>query len=116
MTNRKKNVKLLFYEDAADGTVSVERVGPDVPASEIVLRVSGKPDASNHGDLSTQLLLGHLPMLLRPESKDAFAFGLGAESPPALCSATARSFDRGGELRAGLFGLRSCSRPGIAES
>ena len=78
MTNRKKNVKLLFYEDAADGTVSVERVGPDVPASEIVLRVSGKPDASNHGDLSTQLLLGHLPMLLRPESKDAFAFGLGS--------------------------------------
>ena len=78
MRERKKRIKLAFYEDAADATVSVEQVpnakGPD----ELVLRISGKPDASNHGDLSTQLLLGHLPMLLRPESKSVFAFGLGS--------------------------------------
>src|SRR5207253_4318669 len=78
MSDRKKEVTLLFYEDAPDGTVSVERRGPDKPDTEVVLRISGKPDASNHGDLSTQLLLGHLPMLMRPESKDVFAFGLGS--------------------------------------
>jgi len=78
MGERKKNVKLVFYEDAADATVSVEnRVNGSI-SNELVLRISGKPDASSHGDLSTQLLLAHLPMLLRPESKDVFTFGLAS--------------------------------------
>ena len=78
MSNRKKQVKLLFYEDAADATVSVEQFEGNSGSTELALRISGKPDASNRGDLSTQLLLAHLPMMLRPESKDVFTFGLGS--------------------------------------
>jgi spermidine synthase len=75
---RKQHTKLLFYEDAADATVTVEQgdgVGAD---ADIGLRISGKPEASSKGDLSTQLLLAHLPMLARPESKEVFVLGLAS--------------------------------------
>src|SRR5205085_109319 len=42
------------------------------------LRVNGKPDASSYGDLATQYLLAHLPMMARPAGKDVFVLGLGS--------------------------------------
>lgn len=77
MPSRKQHVKILFYEDAPDATVSVEqRMSKGVP--QIGLRINGKPDASSHGDLSPQLLVGHLPMVARPNSKDVFLLGMGS--------------------------------------
>jgi predicted membrane-bound spermidine synthase len=73
MATRKERVKILFYEDAADATVSVEQSGDSVG-----LRVNGKPDATSDGDMSTQLLCAHLPMLARPDSKDVFILGMGS--------------------------------------
>ena len=79
MSVRKQHHQILFYEDGADATVSVEcfRSTEEV-AVERGLRVNGKPDASTQGDLSTQLLLTHLPMLARPGAKGVFIFGLGS--------------------------------------
>lgn len=75
---RKSHLKLLFYEDAADATVSVEQ-GDGVRADDAVgLRVNGKPDASSKGDLCTQLLVSHLPLIAKPESKEVFLLGLGS--------------------------------------
>jgi spermidine synthase len=69
--------RILFYEDAADATVSVEEEG--TPANrELGLRVNGKPDASTQGDLSTQLLCAHLPLMVKPTSKDVFVLGMGS--------------------------------------
>ena len=73
---RRKNVELLYYKDAPDATVSVERNRSG--AEQRVMRVNGKPDASSTGDLSTQYLLAHLPMLARPESEDVFVLGFGS--------------------------------------
>ena len=67
---------IKFYEDGPDATVSVNRIRSG--ASDLALRINGKPDASSHGDLSTQYLLAHLPMLARPQSKEVFLFGLGS--------------------------------------
>ncbi len=81
MAMRKQHVHILFYKDAADATVSVEQsdATPDgSSASERCLRVNGKADASSHSDLSTQLLLAHLPMLAKPGARDVFVFGLGS--------------------------------------
>ena len=76
--HRQRHVKLHFYEDAADASVAVEQ-GDGVGASDqLVLRINGKPDASSRGDMATQFLLGHLPMLARPESKDIFVLGFGS--------------------------------------
>jgi spermidine synthase len=69
--------RLVFYEDAPDATVSVEEEqGARGPV--LGLRVNGKPDASSQGDLSTQLLLAHLPLMVRPDSRQVFVFGLGS--------------------------------------
>jgi len=77
MALRKERIKILFYEDAPDATVSVEkRVQNGV--EQIGLRINGKPDASSHGDLCTQMLVGHLPVFARPNSKDVFLLGMGS--------------------------------------
>jgi len=73
--NRSRTVKLDFYEDAADATVSVER---SIGTQDFALRINGKVDASSKGDAATQLLLAYLPLMARPESKDVFCFGMGS--------------------------------------
>lgn len=78
MSQRKQRLEILFYEDGPDATVSVETDRPPHPHPERGLRVNGKTDASSQGDLSTQYLLSHLPMLAKPGAKDVFIFGLGS--------------------------------------
>ncbi len=79
MEQRKKHIQILFYEDAADATISVEKGKSQWgDFDEFGLRINGKPDASSFGDLSTQMLVGHLPMLARPDAKDVFILGLGS--------------------------------------
>ncbi len=76
--HRQRHIKIHFYEDAADASVAIEQ-GDGVAASDqIVLRINGKPDATSRGDMATQFLLGHLPMLARPDSKDIFVLGFGS--------------------------------------
>jgi spermidine synthase len=66
--------RLLFYRDGISATVSVHREG-----ERLYLRVNGKTDASNGTvDMHTQLMLGHLPMLFRPEGKRILVIGLGS--------------------------------------
>ncbi len=74
---RKQHVSVLFYKDAPDATVSVEK-NILLRPGEIVLRVNGKPDASSRGDLATQYLLAHLPLLSKPDSEDVFILGFGS--------------------------------------
>jgi spermidine synthase len=71
---RKKFMKIVYYKDGPDATVSVEQ-GTD---NEFGLRISGKPEASTKGDMPTQLIVAHLGMVLRPESKDVFILGLAS--------------------------------------
>jgi spermidine synthase len=51
----------VFYREGANSIVSIldNRSGR-------ALRINGKADASDSGDMSTQLLLGHLPHLVHP--------------------------------------------------
>ncbi|MBA4148399.1 MAG: fused MFS/spermidine synthase [Verrucomicrobia bacterium] len=73
---RMKYTRLLFYEDAPDATVSVEAMVANT--NNLNLRINGKPDASSEGDLSTQYLLAHIPMAVKPDSKDVFVLGFGS--------------------------------------
>lgn len=70
--------QLLFYRDGSNGTVSVSRSGPNV-----FLRVNGKVDASTTVDMSTQLMLGHLPMLLHRDPREVLVIGLGSGTTTA---------------------------------
>jgi spermidine synthase len=69
--------QLLYYRDGTDATVAVVTDRQPRSTSERVLSINGKPDGSIIGDLSTEYLLAHLPMLSRPQSKDIFVLGFG---------------------------------------
>ena len=62
----------LFYRDGVNATVSVHR-----RVGGIGMRVNGKTDASV-GDMSTQVLLGHLPLLFGGGASDILVIGLGS--------------------------------------
>jgi len=74
--DRRKSIHLDFYEDAPDATVTVEHDLGVVP--DLALRIDGKIDASAKWDSSTQLLLADLPLMMKPEARDVFCFGLGS--------------------------------------
>ncbi len=78
LEDRRNQVELLFYEDGTDASVSVERGAVAGGNLTTVLRINGKPDASSYGDMGTQYLLGHLPMMARPAAKDVFVLGFGS--------------------------------------
>ncbi len=65
--------EVLFYRDGLSATVSVNRVG-----SNVILRVNGKADAATIGDTTTQLMLGHLPMLLHADPRQVLVIGMGS--------------------------------------
>ncbi len=77
MAMRKNHFKILFYEDGPDATVSVEQVDGIIAPAALGLRTNGKPEAGTQLDLSTQLLVSHLPLMARPEAKDVFVAGAG---------------------------------------
>jgi len=66
---RRHGVKLLFYRDAADATVSVESDPMADGNEDLVLRINGKADASATQDR---------PTMARPGSTDVFCFGMGS--------------------------------------
>jgi spermidine synthase len=66
-------MEVVFYRDGPSATVAVTRVGENV-----VLRINGKADASTQMDVPTQLMLGHLPLLLHPHPLTVLVIGLGS--------------------------------------
>jgi spermidine synthase len=65
--------RLLFYRDGISSTVTVHE-GPEGRT----LRVNGKTEAGTGADMTTQLLIGHIPALLHPDPKAALVIGLGS--------------------------------------
>jgi len=65
--------ELAYYREGAEVTVSVKRLG-----GTLSLAVDGKVDATSGGDMLTQRLLAHLPLLLHPSPREACVIGLGS--------------------------------------
>ena len=63
----------LFYREGLTATVAVSRSG-----DHLSLQINGKTDASTGIDSDTELVLGHLPMLLHPDPKRVLVVGLGS--------------------------------------
>jgi len=75
---RKSDIDLIFYKDSADATVAVEQESGTNEIKQLSLRINGKTDASTTGDLATQYLLAHLPMMAKPDATNAFVLGFGS--------------------------------------
>ena len=65
--------ELLYYREGASATVAVRRV-----AGTTSLAIDGKVDASNAGDMLTQRLLAHVPLLLHDKPREVAILGLGS--------------------------------------
>ena len=77
---------LVFYEDGANATISVEKRG-----DLVTLKANGKPEASNGHDMATQILVALLPMMIRSMNADVggedvamVGFGSGVTAGAAL--------------------------------
>jgi len=69
--------QIIYYADGVDLTVSVTRLKDQ--EHSLSLAVNGKRDASTGvADMSTQMLLGHLPALLTEDGNNACVIGLGS--------------------------------------
>jgi spermidine synthase len=65
--------RIVYYRDGLSATVAVSQAG-----EHVYLRVNGKLDAGTAGDMPTQLLSGHLPLLLHAGPKTVLVIGLGS--------------------------------------
>lgn len=70
--------KILYHRDGADCTVAVIQTPRGKDSTQLILVVNGKTDASTEGDLATQLLTAHVPLVLHPRAKDVLVIGLGS--------------------------------------
>jgi spermidine synthase len=67
--------KLVYHKDGIATTVTVERENDGVGVS---LKVNGKVDASDIGDMPTQVLSGLLPILVHEAPKNVLVIGYGS--------------------------------------
>ncbi len=66
--------ELLYFKEGLHATVSVKKTAE----GDVALEINGKTDATAKGDASTQLMLGHLPLLLQEGVEDVLIIGLGS--------------------------------------
>ncbi|MFC2091621.1 fused MFS/spermidine synthase [Elusimicrobiota bacterium] len=66
---------ILFSKEGLHFAVVVEE---DTEDRRVSLRINGKADASNKEDMVTQLLSGHLPVMLHPKPEKVLVVGLAS--------------------------------------
>lgn len=64
---------LLYYREGASATVTVKQL-----TGTTTMAVDGKVDASNRGDMLTQKVIAHLPLLLHDRPEQVVVIGLGS--------------------------------------
>lgn len=68
-----RNRELLYEEEGLTATVTVVKSD-----GQLYLKVNGKTDASSRGDLRSQSLLSHLPLIQCEHPRSALLIGLGS--------------------------------------
>lgn len=71
-------LNLLFYKEGISSTVTVVQHPTLAKLPHLTLAIDGKANASTTGDMKTQVLVGHIPMLLAPEAKNVLSIGHGS--------------------------------------
>ncbi|MFI5253443.1 MAG: fused MFS/spermidine synthase [Bacteroidota bacterium] len=72
-----KDEHILWYKEGVNANVAVTD-NEKGKAYQRCLVINGKVDASTHGDLATQVLLGQTPLMMVPDTGDALVIGLGS--------------------------------------
>jgi len=75
-TSVERSETLLFVDDPAANLLVTRRLGAN--GHDYTLFVNGKPDASSFGDMPTQVLSAHVPLLLAPTAGRVLIIGLAS--------------------------------------
>jgi spermidine synthase len=78
LTRYLTNNELLYYGDGIGGFTTVLKEIDALGAQQYILVNSGKPDASSRGDMPTQTLLAHFPLLFHPKPQEVMVIGLAS--------------------------------------
>lgn len=73
------NAEVIHHRDGVATSVTVDR-NPD--SGSVALKVNGKVDASDRGDMPTQVLSGLFPLLAHPDPRTALVIGYGSGVTP----------------------------------
>ncbi len=68
-----KSGELIYFKEGATTTVSAKR-----QRGNVFLAIDGKVDATDSGDMTTQQMLAHLPLLLTESPRNVAVIGLGS--------------------------------------
>jgi len=82
-----ETAELVYYGDGIGGFTTVTKSADALGTYKYSLANSGKPDASSRGDMTTQTLLAHFPMLFQKNPKMVMVVGLasGVTAGEVLC-------------------------------
>ncbi|MFQ5597762.1 MAG: fused MFS/spermidine synthase [Nitrospiria bacterium] len=76
---QQAKLNLLYYKEGISSTVTVVQHPTLAKEPHLTLAIDGKANASTTGDMKTQLLVAHLPMLLVPQApKEVMLIGHGS--------------------------------------
>ncbi|MCK5009976.1 MAG: fused MFS/spermidine synthase, partial [Deltaproteobacteria bacterium] len=78
LKKHKTKSELMYYGDGIGGFTTVLKDIDALGIPQYTLVNSGKPDASSQGDMPTQTLLTHLPLLFHPNPKEVMVLGLAS--------------------------------------
>ena len=69
--------EILYHKDGAGASATANSYNTG-ENTELSLRVNGKVDASMPGDMLSQLLLGHIPLLIHSDAEEVLVVSLGS--------------------------------------
>jgi spermidine synthase len=72
------NNEVVFYGDGIGGITAVEKLVSPIGTANYFMIISGKTDATSHGDRLTQGLLTHIPLLFHPNPEKVMVLGLAS--------------------------------------
>jgi len=73
------NAEVIHHADGVATSVTVDR---NPHSGSVALKVNGKVDASDRGDMPTQVLSGLFPLLVHPNPESALVIGYGSGVTP----------------------------------
>ncbi|MFC1853952.1 fused MFS/spermidine synthase, partial [candidate division CSSED10-310 bacterium] len=68
--------EMIYSGDGLGGFTTILRYPDPFGNLDYSLFISGKSDASNRGDINTQTLMAHVPLLLHPRPREVMVLGL----------------------------------------
>ena len=75
---RSERAEILYYGDGIGGFTTVLKYPVPLGGAEYTMAIGGKPDASSRGDMKTQTLSAHFPMLFHPNPRTVMVVGLAS--------------------------------------